>query len=59
VGILSEMEFNMGFFTFHRQMKFNLRKRGFIRVMKVLQPFFYLPITYPTIFSSFIRVHLS
>ena len=33
VGILNEMEFNMGLFTFHRKMEFNLRKRGFIRVM--------------------------
>ena len=29
-----EWEFNMGLFTFHMQMKFNLRKRVFIRVMK-------------------------
>lgn len=33
-GVLSELEFNMGFFTFHRQTNFTLRKRGFIRVMK-------------------------
>ena len=34
MGILSEMEFNIGFFTFHREMDFNLRKRDFIKVMK-------------------------
>jgi len=34
VGILNEMEFNMGLFAFHKQMKFNLRKRGFIRQIR-------------------------
>ena len=33
MGILNEMEFNMGLFTFHSQVDFNLRKRGFIMVM--------------------------
>lgn len=34
MGVLSKIEFNMGVFTFLRKMKFNLWKRGFIRVVK-------------------------
>lgn len=31
MGILNEMEFNVGLSSFHRKMEFKLRKRGFIR----------------------------